>query len=956
MSEEKTGKKAELLSNSESLVRIIDEGVKWSMGHMDDREGNRLRYDLKKNRRAVKKSMEALRGKPVLGLFGASQVGKSYMANNLLYNSDNLLLIHNHRNGQSVDFIKRINPEGKGNEATGAVTRFTSDVLADNSLKPVKVLLFSPSEVISILCDSFFSDYVDSSEGLDLEGVREYVAAIPNYASSPGQGHLTDDDVYEIQEYVERYFQKSLKEFLSVLNQLNYWTILADHIDRIDPSDWHRVFDLLWNRNPVISGILESVIDELRKTAFARVGYVDFCAVDRDGLDGNGKAIINVKTLENFFGQDDTHSLQLDDGSQVEMSASKLCFLAMEIVLTVSNESVEHRPFIRQTDIVDFPGARSREELRDLTENSRILMLLRGKVSFLFNSFSSKYRINTLFVCMRTQQTNVTTMPRLVNQWIDDNLGEDAEARSRSAGFDPPPLFIVFTWWNTQLQYKDKTDNMNPQERIEKLFETRFQQEIIGNYRWHREWVMREGSVLGFRNFYLLRDFKESELIYESDHGREIGFIGDPQREFFQRYRREFVEYHKTNTSFFPDPEMAFDEASGPNKDGTERIIRNLCQIPFEDNFHKGHLNRIRTSMEDVARLLRRHHHTDDADKLIRQSMQHASEIHMVMNMIFGKDTYHFAALVETMQVDEKAIYEMNHDILNNHVTIDRSKVSEMIPFKLASPRLRLGETPSEEVYRANLKVLMEDYNRDSPEDTESFFASKGIDLEELFFGDTRMPNKSDELAENALRYWFEKVLDADRFTTFIELGFDRSLLEKFLKNMKNSVRKSGLEKSMAQELKAYVDLDIRLDEASDMLAHIISAMINEYVTSMGWSYFSGEEKARIRQAAKANGLSLRFPDDTAQISQPVRLREDSEDSVSVESIIEGMERINEKLSKSRVDEGIVQNLPMIRSFNRWIDLMKISFVASCNIPNYDINVNRKLGETLRKFEEVRLP
>jgi len=955
MSDKQQELRNNLLEQADLLSQITEQGVSWTHQFMKDREGLNLRVELKRNRRMIRKTKAALSGKPVLGLFGASQVGKSYMANNLLYNQDNLLLIHNHQNGEAIDFIKRINPEGKGNEATSTVTRFTSTRLTDKSRKPVHLKLFSAADVITILCDSYLSDYIDSSERLQGDAIRQYTEAIRSYANAPSQTYLTDDDIYDIQEYIEKYFQKSLTEFLSGLQQANFWNVLAEHIDRIAPNDWVKVLDILWNKNAAIGEMLQLSLRELEKSGYAREAYVDFTAVDRDGVNGNAKAIINVKTLEGFFGEDDGIVVQLSDGMEVSLSASKLCFLTAEIVLTVSQESVSNRPFIEQTDIVDFPGARSREELRDLSETSKVLMLLRGKVSYLFNHYSSNFKTNTLFVCMRTQQTNVTTMPRLINQWIEDNLGGDMVTRGKNITYNPPPLFIVFTWWNTQLQYKDKTDNMNPLERIEKQFETRFQQEVIGNYKWHSDWISQDGHKSRFQNFYLLRDFKESEGIYESTNGQENGFVGAPQQEFYERYRTEFLDYRRQNGSFFADAEASFDEASTPNNDGSERVIRHLNLIPFQENFVRIHSSRLQETLDNTSKLLRKYYHTDESDKLIRQAVQHASEIHMVMNMIFGKDTYHFGGFIEKMQLNEKDIFEMNHDILNNLVVIDRSKVNEMIHFKLASPRLRLGETPSPEIYQENLAILMEDYNRDSLEDAEAFFSAKGIDLNELFFGQNTLPNKSDELAENAAQFWFDKILNADRFSYFIDLGFDRSLLEKLLKNMRNSFRKHGLQKMIAQEIQEFVDLDKKLDDAEDMVAHIITSVINEFVTNMGWSHYSEEERNSIRQASQSNKLNLRFPADQGVFRAPAKLAEEADGAVSVERIVEIMDRMNEKLSKSRVDDELIQGLPMIRSFNQWIDLMKVSFVANCDIPNYDIQANKSLGETLKHFEKVNL-
>jgi len=944
-----------LTNQAELLTRITNQGVNWTDHYMNDREGQLLRVGLKKNRRILRKTQNALAGKPVLALFGASQVGKSYMANNLLYDQHKLLLIHNHQSGETVDFIKRINPEGKGNEATSTVTRFTATRQKDPSHKPVHLRLFGPSDIVTILCDSYFSDYIDPNERLSFDAIRTYAEAISTYATAPNQSNFTDDDVYDIQEYIEKYFQKSLSEFISNLNQANFWNLLAEQIGRIAPADWVHVLDILWNRNEAISEMLDLSLGELQKIDYSREAFVDFSAIDRDGVNGNGKAIINVKTLEGFFEKDDGIAAQLPGGKEVVISASKLCFLTAEIVLSVSQDSIANRPFIEQTDIVDFPGARSREELRDLSETSKLLMLLRGKVSYLFNHYSADFKTNTLFVCMRTQQTNVTTMPRLINQWIEDNIGADMVARGENITYNPPPLFIVFTWWNTQLQYKDKTDNMNPLERIEKQFETRFQQEVIGNYKWHTDWISRQGRKSEFTNFYLLRDFKESELIYDSKDSVETGFIGPAQQKFFERYRKEFLDYHRSQLRFFPDPERSFDEASGLNKDGSEWIIQNLSLIPFGENFIRIHQARLHQALQSASRMLRKYYHTDDSDKLIRQAMQQASEIHMVMNVIFGKDTYNFGGFLENMQVNEKDIFEMNHDLLNNLVTVDRSKANEMIHFKLASPRLRLGGSPSPELFRENLQVLMEDYNRDSLEETEAFFASKGISLSELFFGQNTLPNKSDELAENAAQYWFDKILNPDRFSYFIDLGFDRSLLDRLLKNIRNSFRKHGVQKLIAYQIREFVDLEKKLEDAEDMVAHIISSIINGYVTNMGWTHYSEHERQSIREAIHSNRLNLKLPERNAVFKAPVRFNEDADGTISVERIVGIMDRMNEKLSKSRVDDELVQGLPMIRSFNEWIDLMKISFVANCNIPNYDMQANKSLGETLTCFEKITL-
>ena len=565
-----------LIQQSDKLIDSINIGVDWAEKNLRDSEQASVLNNLKNHRRVVRKTRDALNGKPVLALFGASQVGKSYMANNLLYNKDNLLLIHDQSSGEEIDFIKNINPEGKGNEATSTVTRFTIDKINDIKKKPVKLKLFNVKDVILILSDGYFSDYIENGERPNAEKILKHLQYVSSLKSDEKQFYITDDDIYEIKEYLVKHFSKTINEFLYSLNSTRFWDFLAATIQYVPIHKTVEVFSILWNYNQPINEVFGIAIQELEKLKFNKDANVDFSALLRDSKDDVGNAIINVKTLSTFFENDGKINVQIDAENSVDISSSKLCFLTSEIVLTVSQSSLENRPFIQKTDIVDFPGARSREELRDLSDQSRIYMLLRGKVSYLFNLYSSNFLTNTLFVCMRTQQTNVSTMPRLIKQWIHENIGETDVERGLNLGDTPPPLFVIFTWWNTQLQYKEKTDNMNPLERIQKQFETRFYQEVIGTYDWHENWTIHQNQKKQFKNFYFLRDFKESELIYKSENGREVDFYSEPQGTFYDIYRNELVNYHKEKSLFFDNPELNFDEASEKNKDGSEFIIKNL--------------------------------------------------------------------------------------------------------------------------------------------------------------------------------------------------------------------------------------------------------------------------------------------------------------------------------------------------------------------------------------------
>ena len=60
-------------------------------------------------------------------------------------------------NDKKYDFLKDINPTG-GVESTGVVTRFTIDHVSNNTNFPIRSKLFSISDLIIILTDSYLND------------------------------------------------------------------------------------------------------------------------------------------------------------------------------------------------------------------------------------------------------------------------------------------------------------------------------------------------------------------------------------------------------------------------------------------------------------------------------------------------------------------------------------------------------------------------------------------------------------------------------------------------------------------------------------------------------------------------------------------------------------------------------------------------------------------------------
>ena len=85
---------------------------------------------------------------------------------------------------------------------------------------------------------------------------------------------------------------------------------------------------------------------------------------------------------------------------------------------------------LKENDLLDFPGARSRKkELLCTLEDDIILInvLLRGKVAYLFNKYNESKLINILLYCHHGEKNEVTDVPHMLNEWIRNYVGDTIE-------------------------------------------------------------------------------------------------------------------------------------------------------------------------------------------------------------------------------------------------------------------------------------------------------------------------------------------------------------------------------------------------------------------------------------------------------------------------------------------------------------------------------------------------
>ena len=127
-----------ILQTADNVANLLNSSSEWTSQYLKDvqvRKG--MERFLHEKLITVKKIKESAYRPVALGIFGASQCGKSYLTSELVRGNDKALSVKLNAFGQQPigrDYLEEINPAG-GRESTAIVTRFT---LSQNGFRKTK--------------------------------------------------------------------------------------------------------------------------------------------------------------------------------------------------------------------------------------------------------------------------------------------------------------------------------------------------------------------------------------------------------------------------------------------------------------------------------------------------------------------------------------------------------------------------------------------------------------------------------------------------------------------------------------------------------------------------------------------------------------------------------------------------------------------------------------------------
>lgn len=545
----------------ERLARESEEAIDWLRRNRElvgrDLVGHEK--ELRKTARFMRSCAVAARRKMCAGVFGPSQAGKSYLVSSLAGNAEGKLWTR--LGGTARDFLSEINPAG-GKESTGLVTRFTvTQPVRPPEGFPVHVRLLSLIDVVKILANTYFSD-AEHLEAPDRDALLAGLAALEKRKTSALTGGLTPDDVEDVQEYIVRYFRG--KPRVQQLLDQHFWDRVIPLAPYLEDADRAELFGLIWDNIAPFTGLARALFAALRQLEFAAEA---FCP--EGALLPREESIIDVATLGSLApGESPPLTLATPSGKNVPLPRVYVAALTAELIIPMEDKPA---PFFEHTDLLDFPGYRSRKTFTDLAraveEPDRLKeCFLRGKVAYLFERYCAERELSGLLLCIGSGVQEVQGLGGAVSEWIGGTHGGTPERR---AGKDTA-LFFILT--KGDLEFEDKAGAPSVAER----WDTRMHSstELFAS----REWLNNWDGKGPFRNFFLMRNPTVKWHVFEhSADGRETGL--DPaMADYVSRFEAAFMQSPAIN-EHFTHKEESWKAFLTPNDGGLSLIRGKLGPI-----------------------------------------------------------------------------------------------------------------------------------------------------------------------------------------------------------------------------------------------------------------------------------------------------------------------------------------------------------------------------------------
>lgn len=736
------------------------------------------------------------------GVFGPSQAGKSYLVSVLGKSRDKPLLVD--FAGTTKNFIQEINPEG-GKEATGLVTRFTIVKGTTDTQFPVELRLLTETDLVKIMGNSFLSDFDQHNRKLGLPGEDEIRGVLVKLeaAGRVTSAHLDEIVMFDIGEY----FKSNYSTSIGPLSRADFWDALARFGHKLALPQRVELYSLLWGRSKDITDVFMLMLSALEK-----LGHANNARAVIDCLVPRARSIIDVDIVKDHLGtpEDQKDFLAVipvgnngTDGKAVDVTRATLCALVAELRIVMTDRPWD---FFEHTDLLDFPGARSREQMFDLPSESDKRaecvrnMVRRGKVSYLFQRYTEERELACMLLCMPPSNAEVKDLSSLVRHWVAQTHGQTPAARGQLAC----ALFFVLTKFDIELMPKPGDTPESLRNRIDTRLEASMYQ-LYKQEEWLQDWNGKP-----FNNTYFLRNPEfplDGVFEYAGDDAdrREVGITSNA-RERLAINRAGLLEGERS-LKHFADPALAWDSALLLNDGGVGYLVDNLEKVLSPQLKARQLAGRLVDQAQQLDTRMRRFYYADgDASRKekeevlnnLRKKLYKACSDRSFVNFA------HFLARIKLADADVRAAF----------LNVATLKVDSVKPEESAK---RVAEAdPWDDPWA----------DADAPAKAVTSVAAPAVVRDRPYL-----------FATQVLNLWTDSVrgLAADA-QSLAALGMDAQLAGDVGNELVVAAHRNMLVDLIAQKIRLQLSAaNVRWDEVADRGANIALAIVNDFVSHLGF-------------------------------------------------------------------------------------------------------------------------
>ncbi len=679
-----------LIQGAEQAEALSNQVKSWMASNISEEEFPSEAKKLNRIARELRSVQHAAGQRPSIFLFGASQVGKSYLVHNIAKHPETGRCEVCVGAGNRVDFIDSINPPGGGKESTGISTRFRVGQQPTDAGYPFKAKLFNAIDVAAIAVNSYFND-LKTGEELSESEVQHWMQQARAKAGGPMQPGVNQDALAYFVEYCEmRYSNQAVVAFLK---RMGYFEVVLETMASLDFNLRIQGLSFLW-------GGLSFWTEFVSRMWRTLDGLNHLSEVDLpvDSIVSH-ESLVNVKLMDELLAGAGEQII-LKQGQLV--LRSELAFLIRELELVLPEEVAQGMgECLKSADLVDFPGARSRLELgvENLKSTSasdqenQTLCIRRGKVAYLFDLYNQELEIGCLLLCMDDQQPEVQTIPGLIQDWIHRNIGENASERRAFAsglkttlshqGIHPSgevnPLFTVLTKFNRSMipsEGKSTFDSQGEEERMQGRFKSNFTDWLQNDPsdKWLNNW---NESV--FQNVYPVRDPAHSQSLFKGyeETGKELDYADGAEAKL-NNMGQVFINSEAVKARI-ASPQQVWTQLTQPNKTGIEELLANVTPAAHPALKLAQMKTLLSKSLKELQSVAAKHHVAGDLEQELAKAQEMGRNAHLeLVSFRLPAQRKKLVALMSAMSCsNEMGIRAYNQTYLNEQEATPGNQGSE---------------------------------------------------------------------------------------------------------------------------------------------------------------------------------------------------------------------------------------------------------------------------------------